>query len=581
MINKLGWKIGGEQGEGLESTAEIFSTVINKLGYHMYSTRDFASRIKGGHSNSKICISEEKINVIDYKTDILIAFDQATLDDYINELDENSIIIADEKIKPEISEEIKGLVAVFPITTLAKEISTPIIKNIITLGICSALLDIDGKIFYEMIESKFSSKGEEIVNMNIQAFDKGHEIMTDFMNENNIGNKYYLKKLEPKEKPNMWLIGNHAAGLGALVAGCRLYAGYPITPATEIMEYLFDKLPTVKGAYIQTEDEIAALGVAIGANFAGVRAMTATSGPGISLMTEFLGMGVMAEQPVVIVDVQRGGPSSGLPTKTEQSDIFHAVYGGTGDATRVVLAPISVEDCFYTMIDAFNMAEKYQTPVIVLMDLQLGMNKETVSNFDFSKAQIDRGRLLKQEEITESDIIYFKRYTTDVLVSERTIPGQKGGIHNANSYEHSVVGLPSEVKRNTARQKEKRANKIESALVDRPFVLHEYNDEKDILLVGVNSTYGVLNKAAKQLKEQGMKIDTMQIRQIYPVAQEIRDTFDKYRKVYIVEQNHNKQLRTVIASKYHNSDKLGSLLKYDGDIYYTHQLVAQLLEEEK
>ena len=189
MINKLGWKIGGEQGEGLESTAEIFSTVINKLGYHMYSTRDFASRIKGGHSNSKICISEEKINVIDYKTDILIAFDQATLDDYINELDENSIIIADEKIKPEISEEIKGLVAVFPITTLAKEISTPIIKNIITLGICSALLDIDGKVFYEMIESKFSSKGEEIVNMNIQAFDKGHEIMTDFMNEHNIGNK--------------------------------------------------------------------------------------------------------------------------------------------------------------------------------------------------------------------------------------------------------------------------------------------------------------------------------------------------------------------------------------------------------
>ena len=157
--------------------------------------------------------------------------------------------------------------------------------------------------------------------MNIQAFDKGHEIMTDFMNEHNIGNKYYLKKLEPKEKSNMWLVGNHAAGLGALVAGCRLYAGYPITPATEIMEYLFDKLPTVKGAYIQTEDEIAALGVAIGANFAGVRAMTATSGPGISLMTEFLGMGVMAEQPVVIVDVQRGGPSSGLPTKTEQSDI--------------------------------------------------------------------------------------------------------------------------------------------------------------------------------------------------------------------------------------------------------------------
>ena len=144
-----------------------------------------------------------------------------------------------------------------------------------------------------------------------------------------------------------------------------------------------------------------------------------------------------------------------------------------------------------------------------------------------------------------------------------------------------MVGLPSEVKRNTVRQKEKRSNKIESALVEKPFILNEYNDEKDILLVGVNSTYGVLNKAAKQLQEQGMKIDTMHIRQIYPVAQPIRDAFDKYRKIYIVEHNHNKQLRTVIASKYHNSEKIGSLLKYNGDIYYTHELVEQLLEEEK
>jgi len=581
MINKLGWKIGGEQGEGLEATTEVFSTVLNSLGYHMYSTRDFASRIKGGHSTSKICISEEKIDVIDYKTDILIAFDQATLDSYIDELDENSIIIVDEKIKPEISEEVTGLVAVFPITDLAKEISAPIVKNIITLGICSALLNINKDIFYNMIEVKFSSKGEEIVATNIQAFNKGYEIMQSFMAEHNLGDKYYLKELEKKEQNNMWLIGNHAAGLGALVAGCRLYAGYPITPATEIMEYLFEKLPTVNGAYIQTEDEIAALGVAIGANFAGVRAMTATSGPGISLMTEFLGMAVMSEQPVVIVDVQRGGPSSGLPTKVEQSDIFHAVYGGTGDASRIVLAPTTVEDCFYTMIDAFNMAEKYQTPVIVLMDLQLGMNKQTVSDFDFSKVEINRGKLLKQEEITEEDIIYFKRYGLDSLVSERTIPGQKGGIHNANSYEHSVVGLPSEVKKNTVKQKNKRSEKIETAFIENPFVLNEYNVEKDILLVGINSTYGVLNKVAKELKEQGMNIDTMHLRQIYPVAQKVKDTFDKYRKVYIVEHNSNKQLRTVISSKYHNSDKISSLLKYNGDIYYTHELIEQLLEEER
>lgn len=581
MINKLSWKIGGEQGEGLESTAEIFSTAINSLGYHMYSTRNFASRIKGGHSSSKICISEEKNNLIDYNTDILIAFDQATLDNYINELTENSIVIVDEKIKPIIPEGMNCLVDIVPITEMAKNIGSPIMKNMITLGICSGLVDVDKELFINMIKEKFSSKGEEIVSSNIEAFNAGRDLTIRYMNEHNVGDRFYLKKLNKSGKNNMWILGNHAAAMGSMAAGCRLYAGYPITPATEIMEYLFENLYKVNGAYVQTEDEIAALGVVIGANYAGVRAMTSTSGPGISLMTEFLGLAVMSEQPSVLVDVQRGGPATGLPTKIEQSDIFHAVYGGHGDASRIVLAPTTVEDCFYTLQEAFNLAEIYQTPVIVLMDLQLGMNKETVENFDFDRIEINRGKLLSDEEITEDNIIYFKRYGLDSLVSERTIPGQIGGIHNANSSEHSIVGLPSENYNNRSKQTEKRMKKIESAELENPYIYSCENEEKDILLVGINSTYGVLRNTAEILNSEGYKIDSIGLRQIYPVSKKLKILFDKYRKIYVVEHNHNAQLRSVLTTKYNDISKFESILKYNGDIFYTYEVIEAIKKGEK
>ncbi|MBF0713437.1 2-oxoacid:acceptor oxidoreductase subunit alpha [Gemella sp. GH3] len=577
MINKLSWKIGGEQGEGLESTAEIFSSVINKLGYNMYSTRNFASRIKGGHSNSKICINEIKKNAIEYHTDILVAFDQATLENYVEELHDNSIIIVDEKINPIIPEEIKCKVAIFPITSLAKKISSPIIKNIITLGICSKLLNIDISLFREMIETKFSAKGEEVVNSNIRAFEVGRDVMAMYMLDNNIDDKYYLKELPKKEKSNMWLIGNHAAALGSIAAGCRLYAGYPITPATEVMEYMFENLHKVGGAYIQTEDELAALGVVLGANYAGVRAMTATSGPGMALMTEFLGLGTISEQPAVVFDAQRGGPATGLPTKIEQSDIFHSVYGGAGDASRVVLAASSVEDCFYIMIDAFNIAEEYQTPVIVLSDLQISMNKETVQDFDFNKIDINRGKLLTEDELAQlENTVYFKRYDLENLVSNRSIPGQIGGIHNANSSEHSEYGLPSENPTIRAKQTEKRMRKVASAFIKEPYVFNEFSLDKNILLIGINSVCGTIDEAAQKLNNANIGTDTLHIRQIYPVSKELETIINNYKQVYVVEHNYNAQLNTVLSNNLDINNKLKSILKYNGDIMYAREIVREI-----
>lgn len=577
MINKLSWKIGGEQGEGLESTSEIFSTVINSLGYNMCSTRNFSSRIKGGHSNSKICISENKTNVIEYKTDILVAFDQESLENYISELHEKSIVIVDKKINPVIPEKMKCKIAIFEITSLAKEIDNTIIKNVLTLGICSKLLNIDINIFKKMIGNKFSSKGKAVVDNNVKAFEVGYDLMADYMKKNNIKDEFFLKKLVKNNKNNMWIMGNHAAAIGAIAAGCRLFAGYPITPATEVMEYMFENISKVGGAYIQTEDELSALGVVIGANFAGVRSMTATSGPGLALMTEFLGLATISEQPAVIYDAQRGGPATGMPTKMEQSDILFATYGGMGDSSRIVLAPTSVKDSFYIMCDAFNISEMYQTPVIVLTDQQLSMNKETISNFNFSNIKINRGKLLSDKEVlNEKENIYFKRYGLESLVSNRAIPGQVGGIHNANSSEHSEYGLPSENPTMRKLQTSKRMGKILSVKIDNTYFYNKHNEEKYILLVGINSVCSTIDEVSRILKKENIFCDTLHIRQIFPVDKNIKKIMSMYKKVYIVEHNHNAQLKTVLQNNLKLDFELDSIRKYSGEIFYTHEIIDEL-----
>ena len=479
MKSQISWKVGGQQGEGIESTGEIFATAMNRKGYFLYGYRHFSSRIKGGHTNNKIRVSTSPVHAISDDLDILVAFDQETIELNHHEMRNDSIIIADSKAKPEKPEDCKAQLIDLPFTSTAKELGTALMKNMVAIGATSALMNLDTSTFEELITNMFSKKGEKVVEMNIQALNEGYRLMQAQLNA--IEGDFELE--ENNENPHLYMVGNDAIGLGAISAGSKFMAAYPITPASEIMEYMIANLPKVGGTVIQTEDEIAAATMAIGSNYAGVRGFTASSGPGLSLMMESIGLSGMTETPFVIVNTQRGGPSTGLPTKQEQSDLMQMIYGTHGDIPKIVVAPTDAEDAFYLTVEAFNLAEEYQCPVIILSDLQLSLGKQTVKALDYNKIEIKRGELLQSDiEREEDDKSYFRRYAlTGSGISPRPIPGVKGGIHHITGVEHNEEGKPSEAASNRQAQMEKRMRKTENLVIEKPVESNERHEHADIL----------------------------------------------------------------------------------------------------
>ncbi|PTJ29478.1 2-oxoacid:acceptor oxidoreductase subunit alpha [Staphylococcus simulans] len=577
MKSQVSWKVGGQQGEGIESTGEIFATAMNREGYYLYGYRHFSSRIKGGHTNNKIRVSTTPVHAISDDLDILIAFDQETIELNHHEMRDDSVIIVDAKAKPSRPENCKAQLIVLPFTDIAKELGTKLMKNMVAIGATCAIMDLDIKSFESLIANTFGKKGENIVDMNVQAFHAGYEAMKEEMTD--LKGDYHLEASQ--SEPHLYMIGNDAIGLGAISAGSKFMAAYPITPASEIMEYMIENLPKVNGAVIQTEDEIAAATMAIGANYAGVRAFTASAGPGLSLMMESIGLSGMTETPLVIVNTQRGGPSTGLPTKEEQSDLMQMIYGTHGDIPKIVVAPTDAEDSFYLTVEAFNLAEEYQCPVIILSDLQLALGKQTVEQLDFSRVEIKRGELLQSDiERDEDDKSYFKRYAlTASGVSPRPIPGVKGGIHHVTGVEHSPEGKPSESAQNRQEQMDKRMRKTEKLLINEPVIDDQPYDEADILYIGFISTKGAIQEGKARLEDEGIKVNHLQIKQLHPFpTQIVQEAVDKAKKVVVVEHNYQGQLANILKMNVNVHQKLINQTKYDGTPFLPHEIEEKGLE---
>ncbi|KYD29508.1 2-oxoacid:acceptor oxidoreductase subunit alpha [Parageobacillus toebii] len=576
MISQLSWKVGGQQGEGIESTGEIFSIALNRLGYYLYGYRHFSSRIKGGHTNNKIRVSTTPIRSIADDLDILVAFDQESIDFNFHELRDGGIVIADAKFNPTIPEGQNVTLYAVPFTDIATNLGTSLMKNMVAVGASSAVLGLDINVYQEVVQEIFGRKGQQVVEKNMEAIRAGAQYMKE-----QLGDHVQTMKLEKADgKKRMFMIGNDALALGALAGGARFMAAYPITPASEIMEYLIKKLPELGGAVIQTEDEIAACTMAIGANYAGVRAFTASAGPGLSLMMESIGLAGMTETPLVIVDTQRGGPSTGLPTKQEQSDLMAMIYGTHGEIPKIVMAPSTVQEAFYDMVEAFNLAEEYQCPVIVLSDLQLSLGKQTVEPLEYDKIEIRRGKLVKEELPPLEKKDNFKRYEiTEDGISPRVLPGTPNGIHHVTGVEHAETGRPSEVAANRKAQMDKRLRKLKHIQFNTPVHKNIKHDEADLLVVGFISTRGAIEEAIDRLEQDGVKVNHAHIRLLHPFpTEEVLPLVQSAKKVVVVEQNATGQLANILKMNVGHAEKISSVLKYDGNPFLPNEVYTKCKE---
>ncbi len=367
--------IVGAGGDGVVSIGEILLKSAAAECYYGKMNKIYDAVIKGGGSAVRLSLDSEEI-VSSPELDLLVCLNWEQYGNFAAdfEISAKTFILSEKDLPPEIAN-LSESRQIVPFGEIVKDkVGEKLAKNVLIAGLLSSILGLSADSAKSVISRKFSKK-PEILEKNLKAFEIGREI--DFNNQSEL---LELKTiLSPR--PKIIIHGNEAMVLAALRAGCKFYAGYPITPASEIMELMMNKLTEVKGVFIQSEDEIAALAMVIGSSFAGGKAMTATSGPGFSLMTEMLGLAIGCEMPVVIVNVQRGGPSTGMPTKSEQSDLNQAVYGGHGDGPRVVLAPYDLKSCFRLTIEAFNIAEHYQTPVIILSDQHLAQTVCSVDDF--------------------------------------------------------------------------------------------------------------------------------------------------------------------------------------------------------
>ncbi len=538
------FRVGGEGGEGVISTGEMLTLALARAGFEIYTFRTYPAEIKGGHASYQVRASGSLLLSQGAAVDVLVAFNEEAYQKHIQDVRPGGVVIYDaDSFSPPAYD--STICYGVPLTSLATEqVGIKLTKNIVALGVLAGLFDLPVATFEELLKERFGRKGETVVQKNLLALRVGIEHAKQVKRRDAI-----RLGAGPRKTKELVLSGNESLALGAIAAGCRFYAGYPITPATDIMEFLAKELPKVGGCVIQTEDEIAAVGAVLGASFAGKKAMTATSGPGFSVMTEMVGLAVAAELPAVIVDVQRVGPSTGMPTKTEQGDLYLACYGGHGNCPRIVMALNNVEDCFYGIMQAFNLAEQFQMPVVVLSDQYLGHRKATVPVPDPSRVPVIERRKPQGEEL-----VGYKRYRfTPDHISPMAIPGMEGGGYVAEGLEHDEGGYPAASNHeNHLRLTRKRYGKfVEVEAIANDLVRVHGEPHPEIGIIGWGSTEGVIREAVQMATAQGYSVGALHPKILYPQPlAKLREFMQGTKAVIIPEVNFTGQFATLLRKRF-------------------------------
>ncbi len=566
-------RIAGESGEGVISTGDFLVQAAARAGFNVMTFKTFPAEIKGGHAVFQARFSRDKLWTHGDEIDVLLAFNEEAFEKHYDEIAHGGMMLFDSgEFTPTHQRDDVTHHAV-PLSTIAKdELKFALGKNVVAVGVAAALFGLSQEVIESFIREKFERKGDDVVQKNLQALTAGQTYLREHLP--NV-DKYTIHP-NPKEGQSLVLNGNAALALGALQAGLKNYFGYPITPASEVMEFLAPQLPKVGGVLVQAEDEIAAMGMCLGSSYMGTPVMTATSGPGLSLMVEMIGLAAMAELPVVIVDVQRGGPSTGLPTKHEQSDLFLAAFGGHGDAPRLVLAPTSVEDCFYTTIAAFNLAEKYQMPVIVLSDQTLATRTESVPRFDLGRVPV-QGRL--HYTPGQNGDTYLRYAPGENGVSPMSVPGQPGGRYVATGLEHGEAASPKYDPQTHIRMTEKRFRKQAAAVAEFPEPERYGDPNAEIGLIGWGSTFGFLCRAVERLRdENGLAVEALAPKGLFPVPTHQLAPFLKGKKrLLVAEVNYQAQFTQLLRAAF--PVPFEPVLCYGGVPFKVSQIVDAVRQE--
>ncbi len=551
--------ICGEAGQGIQTVESILIQAIKFGGYHVCSSKEYMSRVRGGENSTEIRVSSKRICAYVNRIDILIAISKGAIDHLKERISEDTIIIGDEETLKNVERE--NIIKI-PFLKIAKDIGGPIYANVIAAGSISKILNIDKEIFNECLTSMFGRKGEKILNGDIKAGEEGYKIGENIIKSDKI--KIEIVK-DAKIKDELLLEGTEAAGMGCIAGGCRFMASYPMTPSSALQVFIAKYSEEFNMIFEQSEDEISAINMGLGAFYAGARALIATSGSGFALMEEGVGLSRINETPIVIYLGQRPGPAVGLPTRTSQEDLDLALYGH-GETPKIIFAPGKLEDAFYLSQRAFNIADKYQIPVFILSD-------QYFADIYYNIPSINLENIKIENHIIKTDKNYKRYEITDDGISPRGIPGFGDGVVVVDPHEHDEEGHITEDQNIRTKMVEKRLKKLEDIKKDsiQPELIGSSN--YNTLIVGWGSTYGIIKEALENLNREDLAF--LYFKQVYPLHDSTKKYLDKADKTIIFENNAESQFANLI--KLQTDFKIDKkILKYNGRPFSVEEVTESL-----
>jgi 2-oxoglutarate ferredoxin oxidoreductase subunit alpha len=571
-------RLAGNSQDGIQTAGAFLARLAGRSDQDVMTYMTIPATISGGPSIFQVRIGSGEVLSAGDEADFLVAFYQHSYQDHLGFLKEGGVLLYDsDNVEPDLDDKRFTYVGV-PITGLTVEALGGTAKdkgkNIFVLGLITKIFSLDVEKLKRIITEKFAGKDESVVNTALMAFQAGYAYPVGKV----LTHHYQFEKIEKTGgRAQITMDGNTALAFGLIAGGVRFGAGYPITPWSSVMEILRQQLPKYGGIFVQAEDELASVSIALGMSYSGWLAVTGSAGPGISLKTEAIGWASMAEIPLIICNIQRGGPSTGLPTNVEQSDLHQAIFGSHGDSPRVVLAASTVEDCFYIAIEAARIARSYSTPVFILSDTSLATRIEAFDEPELDKIMVD-----PKPDLTprQSHVPYpLDKITQHVPPGTPILDGKYPLM---SGLEHDEMGHPTGSPKLHMAMTAKRRNKLRKLAEEIP-VPEIYGDEKgDTLLVGWGSTYGPIHDAVKMARESGEKIGALHLRHIHPLPNGLEKIWPNFKRIVTVEMNDQGiygfgQLATILRARYCES-KIESVTKTDGLTFRVKEILENVFK---